>query len=186
MCKHHICNQLRLLGAAFSALALLRLSYNNHKNGKKYNVFLLGKERSGNYAGEFSLPGGKGDKKDAGCWMSLLRRELEQELKIKMDWKMFDAIFRDEMGLRRFQVVLIGRSPVFFGFLPLGFSRSYINPAIKACIGSNLPWEEQELSEVDYFREDNYRTPEGRNRKISSFAMSAIQRIKNWNNVLSI
>jgi 8-oxo-dGTP pyrophosphatase MutT (NUDIX family) len=77
MCNHNTCVSIRNAGACNSIACVLVNNYNGAKI-----VIYLGKERGGNYTGQYNLCAGKLEPCDGGCYLKALQRELGEEFKI--------------------------------------------------------------------------------------------------------
>ena len=121
-CNHNTCLKFAYCKGVAAALILPK-----YRKGsiKKDNLILLGRERRGNYARQCNVCAGKIESRDNKCLIRALQRELEEEFKINVyRFSDFDALFRDPAsGIRCFN---IGKTLVFVGILPGGFSRSPI------------------------------------------------------------
>lgn len=125
----------------------------------KYWVAMGGREIGGQYRGQYSLPGGKMDPQDNGCFRRTALRELKEEFHYDIPLAQFDAYFRDPKG--HYNFVMQGRTPVFFCRVR-GLSRNHINPRLSAAQkNTNLPSCQREMDHVEWFRFDNGLTPEG-------------------------
>lgn len=111
---------------------------------------LLGKERYGQYKGQFSICSGSVDPSDNGCYLSAIKRELQEEQKISLSWQDFDQIFMN--SAHKYRIYYHHGSPIFVG-RQQGLSRKIINNKIsRDNADPTMPRCMQEISEVDYFR----------------------------------
>ena len=150
MCQHHSCQIFRRSNASGVACILL----NHHvKNGKSIGwVSLLGLEKHGRFKGSYNLCAGGIEKKDQGCYLRALMRELAEEFKIRIsDFDAFDAIFKGNKGLR---YIVHGGTPVFIGVVN-NVKSAKLNALIdRDNRDYNLPFAYKEMARVDWFRLD--------------------------------
>ena len=181
-CNHKTCNKIKQFrsnnnyrGQGGVAVLLLNNYYNRGNL-----VALLGKEKGGKYKDMYNLCSGGVDSSDNHCYIKAARRELLEEFKINVDYKLFDTVFRNSKGKIRY--LMHYGTPVFIGIVS-GVSRSKINPIISLHNSNNsLPYCLRELYGVDYFWLNNKNQIEGYPKRISSFANSVMSKI-NVNNL---
>jgi hypothetical protein len=145
----------------------------NYKKGIKLkNVVLLGRECGGQNAGQHSLPGGKVDAQDKGCLIKSIRREIEEEFKMSIDTRStFDNLFRCSSGIRCFEM---GRTLIFVGILPEGFSRGPIKSQMLHDNATHPNHAYREMDNIDWFRTDNFKQIENKSKNASKYACGAI------------
>lgn len=172
-CKHGTCAKIRGLcqnGDIKGFGLMLIMKY----NGQKW-VCMLGKERGGQYKGQYTLCAGKIDQQDNGCVLKTLVREMVEEFKIDMKFgPEFDKMFRDINGNIRFYMK--HNTPIFIGVLPSGTSRKPLNAKItQANSNPNLPWCLREMEEVSYFDLKTHQEIDGKHCVLSSFSTQVMQ-----------
>jgi hypothetical protein len=161
--------------ASFSVGACALLNY-RHKDGRESDVMAVGRERSGQYAGQYNLCAGSGENTDRNskgelCFLEILKREFREEFKFNTPFSngIFDSFFKGSNG--RIRYFMHNRTPIFVATLPTGTSRATIkNAMVNACNNSFLPWSEKEMDDFEYIRLDNGQQLEGIQIKVSSFA----------------
>ena len=153
------------------------------KNGNKLNnVTLLGREVSGQYANKYNLCGGKMDPKDNGCFISAIRREIKEELKINLNNPdEFDKIFRCSRGIRCFE---IRKTLIFVGILPKGFSKTPIKLQMRNDYLTHPNNAYREMDDIEWFKTDNLSQIENIPCEVSPYAENVIKLVIT-NNILS-
>ena len=139
-----------------------------HKGSTNYNnLILLGKENNGTYKNEYNVSAGKLETIDNGCLIKAIIRELKEEFKIEItSGSIFDALFRCSYGIRCFEM---GKTLVFVGILPSGFSRKPIKQKMLIdCANKSLPYSYREMSDIEWFDSNNFTQIEGKSYKIMS------------------
>jgi len=182
MCCHNhtTCAKIRKEGGRGGvAIALLR-----KQDDEEWTV-LLGKERKGQYKGQYNLCAGKRDRRDGKCFLQTAARELCEEFKLAifLENGTFETIFKGNDGKIRY--FMHQNTPIFVGScgkLPL----NELNPIIQQYNSiEDFPNSLKEIERVDWFRLSD-RLPIENNpaMKVSSFANSVIKRINmsliNW------
>ena len=144
-------------------------------HGKKW-VALLGKERYGQYAGQFSIIGGKLDSGDNGCLLHAMKREMKEESKIVLSWPEIDTKFKDSNG--KFRYIIHHGTPVFIGLFN-GQSRKPLNDTINKHNGdvTRQPCE-QELSSVEWFELQTGNQLENQPVIVSDYASAVMKKFK--------
>jgi 8-oxo-dGTP pyrophosphatase MutT (NUDIX family) len=147
-----------------------------NKNGiRVQNAILLGRERSGQYAGEYNLCGGKMDYSDGGCVIKAIIREIMEEFKMDVrDKQVFDSYFRGSNGFIR--CFTKGPSLIFVGSLPNGFSRQPIKHQMIHDCKNHSDYSYREMDDAEYFDSYNLRQIEGMRCEVSSYAKSVIEK----------
>ncbi|ARF08363.1 hypothetical protein Catovirus_1_413 [Catovirus CTV1] len=175
-CKHNTCHQIRVARGNFSRPGGIGIAFVNNYYNKDY-VVLLGKERGGNYAGQYNICSGKVESQDNGCYIKTVIREALEEFKIDVsNYKYFDQCFKAKNGKIRF--FMFNGTPIFVGIIQ-GVSRATVNNIIaNHNQNPNMPHAFKEIECVDYFKIDDMKQVEKRPRILSSFAMGVMGNIK--------
>lgn len=170
MC-HRTCNEIKEKGGYRGVATVL---YNNYYNRK--DVVLLGKERAGDYCGEYNLCAGGMDGCDNGCFLEAIKREMIEEFKIDVrNWMTFDRMFKNNNNKIRY--FIYNGTPIFIGVLN-GVSRIPLNTKITACNkNTSLGWCHREMENVDYFTLDGKQIEGTPNLKISKFALECMKKL---------
>ena len=139
-------------------------------------VALLGEERGGDYAGQFSICSGKLEPKDKGCFLKAALRELCEEQKICLTWQEFDTYFKLANG--HFRFIMSGGTPVFIG-IKQGQSSKPLNQQIRYDLKHSNDPAKKEISRVKWFWLTGKwaRKPTNKNLKnwqLSSYAYSVL------------
>lgn len=153
-------------------------------NGRKQ--VLLGKERDGQYAGQYSLCAGGVDAGDGECYLYALAREMYEEFCINLfadkartqiNWPLFDKMFKS--GSMRY--VMHHGTPIFVGDVS-GLSRDPINKELAKRRSRNTPHSMCEMECVEWIDIGSlfYGTPEkldGSSANVSDFARGAARTV---------
>jgi 8-oxo-dGTP pyrophosphatase MutT (NUDIX family) len=194
--KHKTCKRLASLGVAQSAgvaaVLFYRLQINdwvNESNLSSYTGWVMGvgRERSGNYQGQYNLCAGKGEKEDNSgsgfCWLMCAKREFREEFKISTSFGngSFDDYFKSSTG--QIRVFVHQRTPIFVALLPDGTSRRTIKSKMRDDNSdSHKPWSQKEMDDFEWIRTSDGRQLEGQYIQVTSFA-DAVRRKIDVNNL---
>lgn len=168
------CAVCQLLYKNFNPAASANVLITEHYYGQ-YWVAMGGRETGGERRGQYSLPGGKMDPQDGGCFRRAALRELSEELHFTIPLEQFDTYFRRAAGTYRF--IMQGRTPVFYCRVP-GLSRNKINPQLASAQRNHyLPSCQREMDHAEWFRFDNGLTPEGNRLPRAQFLIDVMRRV---------
>jgi hypothetical protein len=182
-CKCDICKKLKNLNIGGVGTVLLQLNYYGN-----IPTIILGKERAGQYKGEYNLFAGKMEKEDNGCYIKAAWREFTQESGIELSLNKFSKTLTNRHGLYRY--FLHGKTVIFISKIS-GISRDTINNYIyRKNSNLNLPWSYREIEKVERFTLDGRHIYKDKQTnkiiynkkyyKISSFALSVMTKIINF------
>lgn len=165
---------------------------------KYYGVtpcILLGKEKGGNYKGQYNLCAGGIEKKDKGCPFRALAREMYEEFKLpvmknsnnklKIDWGSFEKFLKWNNG--NFVYVIHNGTPVFIANFT-GVSTTKLNKIVKSHNGDidfvtqkhKYPFCYREMAKLAWFKIADDQSQDGtQNRTISTFAKAILKKIRN-------
>ena len=168
---HPTCKKATQQNASFSIGVCALLHYQN-ENFSDW-VMGVGKEKKGNFIGQYNLCLGTGERTDKNikgelCYFEIIKREFREEFKIDTNG-IFDSYFKGSNGKIRY--FMHCTTPIFVAILPTETSREQIkNAMVNACNNSSLPMCEKEMDDFEYIRLDNGQQLEGKQIKVSSFA----------------
>lgn len=153
---------------------------NEYNQRDKYNKILCTipviyfiKERFGNYAGKYSLIGGRLNKGE-DCYIECGLRELEEEAKIKIPISDFGKYFQDKQN-NNIRYIWHNGTPIFIGIMKI--SRTIIRRKMLEDIkNSRLNSSYKETTDIECIRLDNYKTFEGKTLDLSSYASAVINK----------
>jgi hypothetical protein len=179
-CKCDICTKFKNQNISGVGTILLQLDYFGN-----IPTIILGKERAGQYKGEYNIFAGKMEKEDNGCYIKAAWREFTQESGIELSFNNFSRTIINRYGLYRY--IIHGKTVIFVSKMS-GLSRNTINNYIyKKNANHNLPWSFREIEKVERFSIDgrhiyidkktNKIIYNKKYCKISSFALSVMSKI---------
>jgi hypothetical protein len=179
-CKCDICKKFKNLNIGGVATALLQLDYFGD-----IPTIILGKERAGQYKGQYNIFAGKMEKEDNGCYVKAALREFTQESGIELSFNNFSRTITNRYGLYRY--ILHGKTVIFVSKIS-GISRDTLNNYIyKKNANLNLPWAFREIEKVERFTLDGKHIYKDKKTnkiiynkkycKISSFATGVMPKI---------
>jgi len=146
-CNCDICKKFKHLGIGGVGTALLQLDYFGN-----IPTIILGKERAGQYKGEYNLFAGKMEIEDNGCYTRGAWREFLQESGIELPYSKYLRTITNRVGLYRY--IIHGKTVIFVAKIS-GLRRDSINNNIyKKNANSNLPWALREIEKVERFTLD--------------------------------
>ena len=163
MCNHDIClycQQSSIKGVAACILTFVEDEW----------LIVLGRERFGQYAGEYNFAAGKIEQDDNGCYRKAIKRELVEEFKIDVsDDDTFDSIF--------VTTFFAGRTIMFVG-IDNGIDVSVLNHYINLANSDyTIPLCEREMSDVQLFDSQCKVHKQSITCRVSSFVTSQIKTI---------
>lgn len=172
---HEVCRELNgISGLANAASVLITEKYYN-----QFWVALGGHEVSGQYAGSYSLPGGRMDADDYGCYVRTALRELWEEVRIQIRMEDFDKYFRKSNGSYRYILVGYGKKTPVFYCRKRGLSRRGPNDQLAlAQRDQSLPVCMKEMDRVEWIRFEDGLTPENVTVRISPYLRDVMKRIR--------
>lgn len=179
-CNCDICKKFKKLHISGVGTVLLQLDYYNN-----IPTIILGKERAGQYKGQYNIFAGKMEKEDNDCYIKAAWREFTQESGIELSFNNFSRTIINRFGLYRY--VLHGKTVIFVSKIS-GISRDTINNYIYIKNANyNLPWAFREIEKVERFTLDGRHIYKDKQTnkiiynkkycKISSFAFGVIPKI---------
>lgn len=192
LCDHEVCKRIESLnlsksmGVAFLSERECKVPVRDPSPTKRIrenteprlveSCILLARHLTGQCRGTFSVPSGKMDPVDDGCWIATARRELHEELKLKISEQEFFEFFcdRDRTHIRLLQN---GRTPIFVGFYPEINIRVLNNQLELAAQDPSTPAHEREVDRVEWFRIASKTTPEGTRHPMSGYAKQVMDLI---------
>lgn len=156
---------------------------NNYYN--KTWTMLTPKEKSGKYANSFNVCSGSIEDEDNGCFIDAAIREIKEELRIYLNYKTFDKMFRGSNGSIRLHFV--NSTPIIMGII-VGISRTNnLNYCIQQLsLGKNVVYDVEqnanivlnskitnsdcEISEIDFVVIGKDLNPENIKLELSQYA----------------
>lgn len=182
-CPHKLCEIPNITG-----VGALLVNKNYQKDGLKVkHAILLGKERYGQYTGQYNLPGGKIEPSDNACIYAAIKRELIEEFKLNntginiCDWRVFDSIFKDYVT-NKIRYIQHYNTIILVGLLPKGTSRNPINIVMSTCnLNPLLPLSHKEIECVEWFDASTSLHIERKPYIITKYANSVITKYVNNN-----
>jgi hypothetical protein len=146
-CKCDICKKFKSLNISGIGTVLLQLDYFGN-----IPTIILGKERAGQYKGEYNLFAGKMEPEDNGCYIKAAWREFSQESGIELSYSNFRKTITNRYSLYRY--IIHGKTVIFVSKMN-GLRRDIINNYIyKKNTNHNLPWSLREIEKVERFTLD--------------------------------
>ena len=142
--RHNTCKNLARLGAVLSAFLIPV----NHYYGQRW-VAMLGKECCGPLANAYNLIGGKGEVSDRGCIFNNLKREIFEEMKLRLTNASIERYIRSK-ATGQLRVMLVGRTPIFIGYMPNLSRKPLIAQIKKDNANSNLPDHFKEMTDLQW------------------------------------
>ena len=179
-CNCDICKKFKHLGVVGVGTVLLQLDYSDN-----IPTIILGKERAGQYKGEYNLFAGKMELEDNSCYTRGAWREFSQESGIELSYSKYLTIITNRVGLYRY--IIHGKTVIFVAKMS-GLRRDIINNNIyKKNANHNLPWSLREIEKVERFTLDGRHIYKDKKTnkifynkkycKISSFALKVMTKI---------
>jgi len=179
-CKCDICIKLKNLNISGVGTVLLQPNYYGN-----IPTIILGKERAGQYKGEYNLFAGKMEKEDNGCYIKAAWREFTQESGIELSFNNYSKTIINKFG--KYRYFLHGKTVIFVSKIN-NISRDTMNYYIyKKNANPNLPWALREIEKVERFTLDGKHIYKDKltnkiiyNKKyckISSFAASVMPKV---------
>lgn len=142
---------------------------------KMETCMLLAKHRKGQHRGSYSVPSGKMDPVDGGCWINTVRRELNEELKINLSAEQFFSTFRDGRG--GVNVIKCGGTPLFVAFYS-DINIAVMNVQLKLVADDPSVADcQKEIERVEWFSIATGAMPNDNRHSVSEYGLRAMSTV---------
>lgn len=164
----------------------------NHYYNKTWTM-LTPKEKSGKYAGMFNMCSGSIEDEDNGCYIDAAIREIKEELRINLNYKTFDKMFRGSDGVIR--VRFVNGTPILIGIIASVSRTKHLNECINQVnrginavydveqmrniqLSSKITNSDCEISEVDFVVLGTNMNPENIKLSMSQYLIDVVEALR--------
>lgn len=165
----------------------------NNYYGRQWTM-LTPKEKAGKYANQFNVCSGSMEHDDNGCFIDAAIREIREELRIFLNYKTFDNMFRGSNGYIR--LTFVNGTPIFIGVITSISRKNHLNECIHrialdqnavydvekqliTTISNKISCSDCEISEIEFVVLGTKQNPENKGLVLSDYAIDVMNALKN-------